>query len=119
MQIKFYFDEDSLDGELVAAGRSRGLNILTTSEAENRGKSDEEQLTFATSIGRVLYSYNIKDFARIHTEFLVEGNNHFGILLAKQRGFSVGEQVRRMINLSNQRTAEEMQNNIEFLSNWK
>lgn len=118
MEIKFYFDEDSLDLELVEASRLRGLNILTASEAENRGKSDEEQLEFAASIGRVIYTCNIGDFARLHTEFIIEGKDHSGILLAKQRGFSVGEQVRRMIALKLRKTAEEMQNQIEFLSSW-
>ncbi len=118
MIIKFYFDEDASDLALLEAARSRGVEILSTQEAGNRGKSDREQLEFANLTERVLFSYNVGDFIQLHTEFLTDGTQHSGILLTKQRGFGIGEKVRRMLNLINSKFAEEMENELEFLSNW-
>ena len=118
MPIKFYFDEDSSDSDLIEVARTRGLDVLSTQEAGNRGNSDRKQLEFAASCERVLFSCNVGDFIQLHTDFLLNENYHAGILLAKQRGFSIGEKVRRMLNLVNSKSAEEMQNNLEFLSNW-
>jgi hypothetical protein len=43
---------------------------------------------------------------------------HTGIILARQQQYSVGEHLRRLLRLIAHRTAEEMQNRVEFLSAW-
>ena len=60
--------------------------------------SDEEQLEHAASEARVLFSFNASDFQRIHTELVSEGKSHAGIILAPQQRYSVGEQVRRLLD---------------------
>ena len=80
--------------------------------------SDNEQLEFATSQGRVLFSYNVSDFQRIHTEYLTDGKSHAGIILAQQQRYAIGEQIRHLLKLINARPAEEMRDRLEFLSNW-
>ena len=37
---------------------------------------------------------------------------------AHQQRYSIGEQMYRLLNLVAKRTAEEMQNHVEFLSAW-
>jgi len=118
MVIRLYFDEDSQDGDVVRAVRSRGLNALTANEAGMRHRLDEEHLDFATAQGRVLYSFNVGDFCRIHTECIVSNKSHAGIILAPQQRYSVGEQMRRLMRIVNARTAEQMVDQLEFLSNW-
>lgn len=55
----------------VASGlRSHGFTVFRTHEKGNSGKSDEEQLIFATSINAVLLTYNVQDFPRIHYEWV-------------------------------------------------
>ena len=43
-----------MDGDLVAALRSRGVTVVTVSEAGLISKTDEEQLAFAAERGCVL-----------------------------------------------------------------
>lgn len=118
MTIKVYFDEDAQRGSLLASLRMRGADILTPNEAGMKGSEDREQLEFAISQERVLFSYNVKDFAALHIEYLQSGKEHAGIVLAHQRQFGVGEQTRRLLRLAGTLNAEEMRSRLEFLSSW-
>ncbi len=81
-------------------------------------RSDEEHLGYATTQRRVLYSFNCRDFYRLHTAFLTQGKSHAGIILGRQQQYSVGEQVRRLLKLITTKTAEDMKNQVEFLGSW-
>jgi Domain of unknown function (DUF5615) len=117
-QIRLYTDEDSNRRAIVQALRERDVDVITSLEANRLRYPDSEQLTWATKQGRVIYSGNVRDFYRLHTEFLTSGQNHAGILLMQQQRFSVGEQVRGILKLLETRSAEEIQNHVEFLSDW-
>jgi hypothetical protein len=117
-QIKLYIDEDAMDGDLVAALRSRHVSVITPLEVASVGDPDEEQLVLAAQRGCVLYTFNISDFFRLHTEWLASGRGHAGIILAQQQRFPVGEQLRRILHLRALVTSENMRNRAEFLSNW-
>jgi hypothetical protein len=118
MTIKIYLDEDAQDGDFITALAFRGVDILTSNEAGMNGFSDLEQLEFATSEKRVLFSHNIGDFSALHSKYLTTEKQHFGIVLAHQRQFAIGEQTRRLLRLTGTLTVEEMQNRLEFLSAW-
>ena len=107
-----------MDGDLVSALRSRDVMVLTPLEAGLTEKPDEFQLAFATERDCVLYSYNVSDFHRLHTEWIIEGRDHGGILLAPQQRFSVGEQLRRILRIRSTISAENMRCRVEFLGNW-
>ena len=79
---------------------------------------DEEQLEYAGKEGRVLFRYNVSDFFRIHTETLSKGATHSGIILAPQRQYGIGGRIRRILKLVSGKSAEEMQDRVEFLSDW-
>ena len=49
------------------------------------GSADLEQLGWATAHGRVLYSFNIRDFFRLHSDSLEQGKSHAGMVLAQQQ----------------------------------
>jgi hypothetical protein len=83
-----------------------------------RGRSDHDQLRWATEHQRVLYSSNRRDFYRIHSELLREGRSHSGIILGSQQRYSIGGQMHRLLRLTNTLSAEEMHNRVEFLSAW-
>ena len=91
--------------------------MITTMEAGMAGRPDEQQLEWAASNGRALYSFNRCDFYGLHTTWLHEGRHHSGIILSRQ-DVSVGEQMRRLLCIIDTLTAEEMRNRIEFLSSW-
>ena len=117
-QIKIYIDEDAMDSDLVAALRSRGVTVITVSDAGLAEKSDDEQLAFAAEQGCVLYTFNVSDFYRLHTVWAGAGRQHSGMILAPQQRFSVGEQLRRILRLRAATTSVRMRNQIEFLGNW-
>ena len=60
--IALYIDEDALDSGLVGALRHSGYDVLTAEEAGMRGRSDREHLALATAEGRILFSYDKKDY---------------------------------------------------------
>jgi hypothetical protein len=117
-QIRIYIDEDAMDSDLVAAVRSRGVTVFTAWDAGRGGKSDEEQLAFAAEHGCVLYTYNVSDFYRLHTEWISTGREHAGMILALQQKFSIGEQLRRILRIRAATTTVSMRNRVEFLGNW-
>jgi hypothetical protein len=67
---------------------------------------------------RVLYSFNVRDFYALHTDFLQRGERHAGIVLAQQQRRTIGEQLQGVLKLGAARSAEDMINRVEFLSVW-
>ncbi|MDF0555428.1 DUF5615 family PIN-like protein [Kamptonema sp. UHCC 0994] len=116
-QIRLYLDEDSRSKKLLQALQSRGVDIITVAETGMLSRSDEDQLIWAFANQRVIYSFNTRDFYRIHTNWLERGDSHAGIILGQQN-YSVGEQMRRLLSLISAKSGTEMQNQIEFLSAW-
>jgi hypothetical protein len=103
---------------VVAGLRARAIDVMTALEAGTTRQTDEEQLEFARSQGRVLFSFNVFHFARLHTECLSQGRMHAGIVLAPQQRYSIGERIRRLLKLIAAKSAEEMLNRLEFLGDW-
>src|SRR5262245_65288109 len=118
MQIRLYFDEDASARAVAHNLRVRGVDVTTTPEQGRMGSPDSEQLDYATQQGRVICTCNIGDFSQLHAEYLSQGKNHAGIVLIHQQQFGIGEQARRLLRLLKTKSAEEMQNNVEYLSNW-
>jgi len=118
MTIRLYCDEDSLRWALVVSLRKRGVDISTTLESGMNGATDEQQLEYAAAERRTLYSFNMGDFCRLHAQWIAEQRSHAGIVVARQQHYSVGEQLRRLLKLIAARTADEMRNRLEFLSDW-
>lgn len=104
-----------MDTDLVAALRSRGVEVITPADAGLIGKTDDEQLAFATERECVLYTFNVGDFFRLHAEWITAGREHSGMILAQQHRLSVGEQLRRILRLRASVTKEAMQNAVELL----
>jgi len=117
-QIRLYFDADAMQRAVLAGLRARGVDATTALEAGMTDRSDEEQLDFARSEGRVLFTFNVSDFCRIHAELLAQGKSHAGIIVAPQQRYSASERVRRLLKLIAAKTAEQMHGHLEFLSNW-
>jgi hypothetical protein len=118
VKVRLYLDEDAMDSDLVDALRARGVNLKTAYEAGMIEREDHDHLTYATKEKRVVYSFNVGHFCRLHAEALAGERNHAGIVVCGQQRYGVGEQMRRLLNLIVAKTAEEMHNHLEFLSDW-
>lgn len=117
-RIRLYFDEDAMQHGLVTALRARRVDVLTALECGMVNKCDEDHLRHAGGVGRVLYSFNIKDYSSIHQQWIASEQAHSGMILAPQQRYSVGEQLRRLLQLLNRKSAVEMQSRLEYLSAW-
>lgn len=65
-QICLYLDEDTIKSALVKALRNADLDVMTVADIGMLGYSDEEQLIWSTEHKKVIYSFNIGDFCRLH-----------------------------------------------------
>lgn len=119
MQARLYIDEDAMDDDLVQALRLRGADVQTALDAGLIGRPDEEYLAHAAEEGRVLYTFNVGDFMRLHGEYVSAGRAHAGIPFGDQQRFGVGEQMRRLLRIIALRSAEELRGGYEFLSAWQ
>jgi hypothetical protein len=116
--LRFYFDEDSTARGLMRALAARGLDVTNAVDAGFAGRPDSFHLGHAASEGRVLYTFNVGDFHRLHEAWLEEGRIHSGLVLVPQQVYSIGEQMRRLLRLNRVRSPAEMRNRVEFLSSW-
>ncbi len=117
--IRFHLDEDTEAHALVQALRSRGIDVTTTAEAGLTEISDSEQVGWAFKEGRVLVTYNAADFYRLHAALVSMNQHHAGIVIAEQQRLPVGEMMRRLLRLRSRRSAESMQDRVEFLNHWQ
>jgi len=77
---------------IVNGVRRRGVDILTSQDANMETASDPEQLEFARQQGRVLVTHDA-DFLRLHAA----GSVHAGIVFIRQRRGGVGELIAGLV----------------------
>ncbi len=116
MRIKLYLDED-VPLAFAQALLNRGVNVITTQQVRNDGKSDKEQLIYSTKVGRTIFTHNKRDFLLLHNEYLHNAKEHAGIILSNQ--LSIGVLLKRFMKLWFSLNAEEFKSRLEFLSNWR
>jgi hypothetical protein len=104
-----------MDHALVRELRRRDVDVVTVEDAETNGDDDRLQLMYATQQRRVLYTRNLRDFCRLHDEYMTLGQQHAGIIVLYRQRYSVGDQLRRLMALIQDRSAEEMVNTLHYL----
>jgi predicted nuclease of predicted toxin-antitoxin system len=116
--IELYFDEDNLKRALIRGLRLHSVELTTAQEQGMRSATDAEQLAFAARAGRALVTSNVAHFARLHVEYLSTGRHHAGIIVIRQQRMRLGEQLRRLLLLVHTKSAAEMIDALEYLSQW-
>jgi hypothetical protein len=115
MPLRFFTDED-IHGALASALRKRGFDAVSTVEAGRSSLPDDSQLIWATSEERAIVTFNVSDFALLHTGWLAHGRHHSGIIVSAQR--PIGDLLRRLLNLDSALGGHGIADQIHFLSNW-
>lgn len=113
--MRFFTDED-VYGAVAAQLRNSGFDVVATPDADRLGASDESQLAWAAQENRVLVTFNVSDFSQLHYQWLEDNRHHAGVIVSRQR--PIGEMVRRLLRLARSLEAQDMQNRLEYLSNW-
>lgn len=108
-----------MDRRLIPALRRHGIDVATVQEDDRRGLPDLAQLEWATVQQRVVFTQNASDFQRLHTRILSNGQHHGGIIVLTRQRVPVGGQLHWPLAIAAARTAEEMADKLEFLTNWR
>ncbi len=102
--------DENLSPELANQLRLRGIDAVSVRDLNLLGDSDENHLTRALEMGRVLVTSDA-DFL-IMSATQVE---HAGIIFGKQEDHSLGDWVKGLELICFIYNAEEMKNHVEFL----
>lgn len=117
--VRLYFDRH-IFARLAVDLVGRGFDVLRTEQAGLDTATDEEQLAYAATERRAILTFNIGDFARLHEKWRADGRIHSGIIVSRQLGSrEYGLLLRRMLQLLNRITAEEMTENFVYLEQFK
>jgi hypothetical protein len=111
-------DEDAAQLGLTAALSLRGVDVTTAQREGLIATPDAVHLDWCCRQGRVLCSFNVRDFSFLHRKFVRLGMDHPGLIVAPQQCYSIGEQMRRLLRIIAAKSAEVIRNRIEFLSAW-
>ena len=110
--IELYLDED-VDALVADLIRARGFNAVTTRDAGNLHKDDDEQLAYAVENQLAYVTHNRAHFEARALEYFAGGKPHYGIIIAVRR--LPQDIVRRLFVILNNVTADEMINQIRYI----
>ncbi len=111
MSLAFLLDED-ISYRVAEGLRQHGVDAISVHEASraNRSLSDEDQLVFAASAGRVLVTYNRADFQVLDAKWRMQGRTHAGILWCAERSIprrAIGDLVSALESFARERDSIE------------
>jgi len=111
--IRIYTDEN-VNPAIPEGLRRRGVKAWSAADASTLGLSDEEQLTYATQQGAVLFTHDA-DLILIARNWTAQGKEHGGVIYVHQDSLSIGECIRRLKDYADIPGVEDMKNRVEFL----
>ena len=114
--LKLFLDEHIWPG-LTEALHTRGQDALHVVAAGRLGLADDLQFEFAAQHHRALLTYNIKHFSPLAAHWYETGRDHAGLILSAE--LARGELLRRVENLLTSISAEDMQNAVRYLGEFK
>jgi len=110
--LKLYLDED-VHKKVATALRLKGYDVISSHEVQKQSLSNYQQLEYAISEQRAIFTFNIGDFKRLHEKYVLSGKSHSGIILSKQ--IPLRETVNRLTKFLFTRSSEEVKNNIFWI----
>ncbi|HLG17762.1 MAG TPA: DUF5615 family PIN-like protein [Blastocatellia bacterium] len=108
---------EHLSPRLATELRTRGFDVTSSRDSSLLSKDDEEQMAFAVAEQRAMVTFNFSDFVSIHTKYMAEGRQHWGIILSTQE--TTGVLLHRLLGLLNSLHAEDLINQIRWLNEFK
>ncbi len=103
---RFFTDED-VYAAIASSLRKAGFDAVSAPEAGRLGLSDESQLTWAADEARVLVTFNVAHFAKLHGVWMRKGRGHAGLVVSNQR--PIGDVLRRLMHLAETLDARDAQ----------
>jgi hypothetical protein len=109
-ELRFYLDEN-VPTEVGRQLRSSSIDAVTARDLSQLGKDDRDHLQRATAQSRMLCTHD-QDFLRL----AAGGTEHAGIAFSPQTRVSIGGWVRELRALHTRFNAEQVKNQVFFLS---
>jgi hypothetical protein len=115
-EAKLHLDADTSARALQNALLTRGHDVTRTpNEWMPSDASDEKQLLGATAQGRVIFTFNIRDFMVLAQRY----PQHHGIILAAQRGWTLSDLITTLDNLLSTTPPADWTGQIRWLNQWR
>lgn len=116
--IRLYLDED-VHKRVAVALRLRHFDVISAHETDRLGTDDDVQLQlqFAADDNCALLTFNTKHYLDLHQTWLQANKEHAGIIVSDQ--LPIGETIRRLLNLLNHVTADEIRNQLYWRQSFK
>ena len=113
---RLHLDADTSIRQLQRALVDRGHDVTRTpNDWISQDASDEAQLLGATAQGRVIFTFNVRDFVALAARH----PQHRGIALAAQRQWTVSAVIEALDRMLTETTAEEWVGQVKWLAHWK
>ena len=115
-RVRLHLDADTavraLERELLA----RGHDVTRTpTDWMPADASDETQLLRATARGRILFSFNIRDYMALADLY----PQHAGIVLAAQQSWTLARLIVALDRMLAETTAEQWLGQVRWLNEWR
>jgi predicted nuclease of predicted toxin-antitoxin system len=114
--IRLLLDED-VRVLLAEVLRQRGYDAVHVIERHRGGRSDAEQLAYATAQRRAILTHNIRDYVMLDRDYRSRRRRHQGIIASDQLPFR--ELLRRTLRCLSRTRAEDMSGHIIWLHDFK
>jgi hypothetical protein len=108
MSLPLYMDHN-VQAAIVSGTRRRGLDVLTALEDGYDQRADDEVLTRATELGRIVFTHDT-DFIRITGEWLSTGRSFSGVVFGHPEAVSIGKVIQDLELICRVLTADEAAN---------
>ena len=113
---RLHLDADTAVRALQRELLARGHDVTRTpADWMPADASDETQLLRATARGRLLFTFNIRDYIVLAEQY----PQHAGILLAAQRSWTLPSLINALDRLLGETTAEEWVGQVRWLNEWR
>ena len=113
---KLHLDADASIKALHAALIARGHDVTRTpTEWIARDADDETQLLAATAQGRVIFTFNVRDFIALARRY----PRHGGIVLAAQSKWTLSELIEALDRMLSTTEAGEWLGQVRWLNEWR
>jgi hypothetical protein len=113
---RLHLDADTAIKALERSLKARGHDVTRTpTDWMPLDATDEEQLLGATARGRIVFTFNIRDFLALAERY----DRHAGIVLAAQSSWSLSDLIAALDRLLSRTTASEWIGQVRWLNQWK
>jgi hypothetical protein len=113
---RLHLDADTSIRQLQRALAERGHDVTRTPNAWiSQEAEDEAQLLGATAQGRVIFTFNVRDYSALAERH----PHHAGIALAAQRQWTLSALITALDRMLTATTAEEWVGQMYWLIHWK